>query len=262
MGSKPADDDIGSLATASFPLLVYDHGEQPDNSEIMFSVADGSSRTYQVPEMRNHNRCLETPRGWVLTVHTASLQCSLWNPQTGEKIALPAMDKALPEHCRCLLSDTVSSPDCLVLVYDMTEPNLLFCQVRAGVAWTSQSYDIGLYELPASHPDSHLPPRTKAAIGSMAGARGKFYFLDPTCTDVVGVLSFARDPEPHMELDTFDAPLPMFDSDASQVVTMSFLLESSRDLFLVNLFFLGCGFELVEEVGAYRWTSPSGNGAR
>jgi hypothetical protein len=115
-----------SLAAASFPLLVYEYGEQPDNSQIMFAVADGTSCAYQVSELSNY-RCVETPSGLVLIVDTASLQSFLWNPQTGEKIALPAMDKALPEHCRCLLSDAISSPDCLVLVYDLAQPELLFC---------------------------------------------------------------------------------------------------------------------------------------
>ncbi|KAK3160437.1 hypothetical protein QOZ80_1BG0059440 [Eleusine coracana subsp. coracana] len=247
--SKLADDDLGSLAAASFPLLVYDHGEQPDNSQVVFSVADGSSHTCQVPEMKNH-RCLETPRGLVLTVDTTTLHSSLWNTQTGEKIALPAMDKQLPEHCRCLISDTVSSPDCLVLVYDMTQPELLFCQVTGSVAWISQSYDIGLYELPPSHPDSHIPP-SKVVIGSMAAVQGKFYFLHSN--DVLGVFSYACDPEPHLELSTLDAPEPTIVRDAPQVVTMSYLLESSsRELFLVCLFYLGCSFERVEEVGAYR----------
>ncbi|CAO2185809.1 unnamed protein product [Urochloa humidicola] len=85
MEPRPTGNDPGSLAAAaSFPLLVYDHGEQPDNSQTVLSVADGSSRTYQLPEMRNF-RCLETPQGLVLIIDTASFHCSLWNPQTGEK---------------------------------------------------------------------------------------------------------------------------------------------------------------------------------
>ncbi|KAK3160435.1 hypothetical protein QOZ80_1BG0059420 [Eleusine coracana subsp. coracana] len=116
----------------------------------MFSVADGSSHTYQVPELSNY-RCLETPRGLVLNVDTSSLQSFLWNPQTGEKLALPAMDKPLPERCQCLLSDTISSPDCLVLVSDLKQPQLLFCKVRGGSAWVSQSYDLGCYDLPESY---------------------------------------------------------------------------------------------------------------
>lgn len=93
MESKPTD-DLGSLV-ASFPLLVYDHGEQPDDYQTMLSVADGSTRTCRVPELRDL-RCLETERGLLLTVDTVTLQSSLWNPRTEEKIALPVMDKALP----------------------------------------------------------------------------------------------------------------------------------------------------------------------
>ncbi|CAO2185814.1 unnamed protein product [Urochloa humidicola] len=109
MESKATADDLTSLAS-SFPLLVYDrYDEQPDNSQIMLSVADGSTHTCRVPEIQNC-RCLETQRGLVLAVDTTSLQCSLWNPQTGGKIPLPALDKPLPEYCRCLLSDTISDP--------------------------------------------------------------------------------------------------------------------------------------------------------
>ncbi|CAO2181035.1 unnamed protein product [Urochloa humidicola] len=130
--TKRGEDATSKLPAASFPLLVYDHGEQPDNSQIALSVADGSSRTYRLPEMRN-SRCLETPQGLVLMVDTASLQCTLWNPRTGEKTPLPAMDEAPPEYCRCLVSDTGSSPppwvsdgavapESLVLVCDLARP--------------------------------------------------------------------------------------------------------------------------------------------
>ncbi|TVU21648.1 hypothetical protein EJB05_31298, partial [Eragrostis curvula] len=209
MESKPTEDLSSSLSAASVKVLVYDHGEQPDNSQIMLSVADGSSRTFHVPEMRNY-MFMPTSCGLVLLVDdTDSLQTSLWNPQTGEKIALPAMEKALPD----------------------------------------QSYVIGLHELPATHPDSHLPP-TKITINGMAAVQGKFYFHKSR--DVVGVLSFARDPEPHFEMAEFDAPMPSFVSHLPQKVIMPYLMESSGELFLVCLFFHGCTLEHVAEVNAYR----------
>ncbi|KAK3160450.1 hypothetical protein QOZ80_1BG0059620 [Eleusine coracana subsp. coracana] len=247
MESKPTE-ILSSLAAASFPLLVYDYGEQPNNSQIMLSVADGSSRTYQVPEMRKY-MFMHTPCGLVLIVDNDSLQTSLWNPQTGEKITLPAMEKELPEYCQCLLSGTISSPHCLVLIYDLSEPELLFCQVKGGTTWFSQSYDVGLYELPATHPDSHLPP-TKRTINGMAAVEGKFFFHKSR--DVVGVFSFAHDPEPHFEMTTFYTPMPNFISDLSENVTMPYLLESSQELFLVCLFFHGCTLEEVGEVSAYK----------
>lgn len=257
MASKPTD-DLRSLADAvgaSFPLLIYDHGEQPDNSQMVFSIADGSTRTFQIPELRNC-RCPETPSGLVLMVDPASLQSSLWNPQTGEKIPLPAMANPLPELCHCLLSDTISSPDCLVLVSDLRQPELLFCKVRGGSAWVSQSYDIGLYELPESHP----APK-KRCIGNMAAVRGKFYFFKSR--DVIGVLSFVHNPEPQLEeIVTFDAPLPTIESDATQVVTMMFLLECCQELFLVCLFLLGPSFERMRILVPIGWTSPSNNGTR
>lgn len=86
MESKATTDDLPtSLAAASFPLLVYDHGEQPDNRHTMLSITDGSSRVYRVSELTNC-RCLETPYGLVLVAgDTTSSQCYLWNPQTREK---------------------------------------------------------------------------------------------------------------------------------------------------------------------------------
>ncbi|KAK3160451.1 hypothetical protein QOZ80_1BG0059640 [Eleusine coracana subsp. coracana] len=184
---------LSSLAASSFPLLVYDHGEEPDNSQMVFSVADGSTRTLKIPELRNY-RCLETPSGLVLIVDTASLQSSLWDPQTGEKMALPVMDKALPDRCRCLLSDTFTAPDCLVLIYDLRQPELLS----------------------------------------------------------VRVLSLYHDPEPRLEIANFDAPMPTIVTDALQIITMSYLLESSQELFMVCLFYVHYSFERPEEVGAYR----------
>ncbi|OEL14126.1 hypothetical protein BAE44_0024856 [Dichanthelium oligosanthes] len=62
------------------------------------------------------------------------------------------------------------------------------------------------------------------------------------------------DPEPHPEMTSFGAlvPEPPFVSDAPQVVTMTYLLESSQELLLVCLFLPGCNFERIEEVGAYK----------
>nr|CAB3472105.1 unnamed protein product [Digitaria exilis] len=153
--SKGTDDlppSLAAAAAASFPLLVYDHGEPPDNSQTVLSVADGSMQTLELPEMRNLSlMCLETPQGLVLMVDTASLQCSLWNPQTGDKMALPAMDEEPPEHCRCIIADAGTfpptpdrDPDSLVLVYDLTEPEVLICLIRGGAAWVRQSYDMPL----------------------------------------------------------------------------------------------------------------------
>ncbi|XP_066315471.1 uncharacterized protein [Miscanthus floridulus] len=252
--------DVGPLAAAasSFPLLVYDykHGVPPEIFQTVLSVADGSMRTIQVPEMCCEYRCVETPQGLVLMVDAASRSCWLWNPQTGEKTALPAMDGELPDHCRCLVSDTTSSPpdwisddvappDPLVLVYDLTRPELLFCRIRGGSAWVKQSYDMGLCEVPGKVP-------TPRAIGEMAAVQGMYFYLDHESVDVVGTLVILPDdPEPCLELVTFEAPLPTLATDAQRKVTRHYLLESSKDLFLVCLFYIGCTLDRVEEVGAY-----------
>ena len=262
-------EDVGPLAAAavasSFPLLVYDyeHGDPPEISQTVLSVADGSMRTIRVPEMCDYT-CLETPQGLMLMVDTASGSCWLWNPQTGEKTALPAMDGGeLPDHCRCLVSDTTSypphwisdddvdHPDSLVLVYDLTRPELLFCRIRGGAGWVKQSYDMGIEVSAAAATGEEEGPTPSAAISYMAAVQGVFYYSESR--DVIGALfSFADDPEPRLELVTFDARLPTLALDAPQLtVTKSYLLESSRELFLVCLFYIGCTVERIEEVGAY-----------
>ncbi|CAL4965477.1 unnamed protein product [Urochloa decumbens] len=255
MESNKPIDDPGSLAAAaaSFPLLVYDHGERPDNSQIVLSVADGSLHTYQLPEMRNF-RCLETPQGPVLMVDAASLQCSLWNPLTGEKMPLPAMDEAPSEYCRCLVADTDSSrpewnPDSLVLVYDLSRPELLMCRIRgrATAAWVRQSYDMGLYEVPGK-------PITERAIHYMAAVQGVFYYLESTPNTIGSLFSFADDPELGLELVTFNAKLPELDwkDGVTLRATKTYLLEHSKDLFLFCLFYKVVDSTLeLEEFGAY-----------
>ncbi|XP_066313783.1 uncharacterized protein [Miscanthus floridulus] len=252
--------DVGPLAAAasSFPLLVYDyeHGNPPEISQTVLSVADGSMRTIRVPEMCDYT-CLETQQGLMLMVDTASGSCWLWNPQTGEKTALPSMNGELPYQCRCLISDTTSSPpdsvsddvdppDSLVLVYDLTRPELLFCRIRGGAGWVKQSYDMGI-EVPATEKG----PTPSGVISDMAAVQGAFYYSESR--DVIGALfSFADDPEPRLELVTFDAPLPTLAVDAPQLkATKSYLLESSRELFLVCLFYISSSIERIEEVGAY-----------
>ncbi|OEL30277.1 hypothetical protein BAE44_0008703 [Dichanthelium oligosanthes] len=180
------------------------------------------------------------------------VQCWLWNPQTGEKMALPAMDEELPPYCRCLISDTSYSPpdwvsddvdlrpDSLVLVYNLTRPELLICRIRGGTAWVRQSYDMGLCEVPGEAP-------TERAAQCMAAVQGTFYFLK--APGVVGAFCcFAEDPEPCLKLATLDAPDPKIVSYAPQTPAMSYLLESSKELFRVCIFFLGCSLEHIEEM--------------
>ncbi|KAF8662990.1 hypothetical protein HU200_055576 [Digitaria exilis] len=243
MESK-AGEDPGPLAAAasSFPLLVYDHGEPPGNSQTVLS-------TLEVPEMRSlTSRYMETPQGLVLMVDTSSQQCSLWNPQTGDKTALPAMDEPLPEHCRCLVSDVGSSspppwvdddgaaPDSLVLVYDLTRPQLLFCRIRGGVGWAKQAYDVGLYEVPGK---------------PMTVLMGMFFYLDPVDGNAVGTLvGYAGEPEQP----SIDAPLPdlcIREEGVEGVAAIkSYILGTpcSGELFLVRLVFTGPALDHIHKV--------------
>ncbi|OEL30278.1 hypothetical protein BAE44_0008704 [Dichanthelium oligosanthes] len=78
-------------------------------------------------------------------------------------MALAAMDEALPERCRCLVSDTISSPadwvsdgvtppDSLVVVCNLSRSERQLCRIRGGAAWVRQSYDMGLCEVPGKAP--------------------------------------------------------------------------------------------------------------
>ncbi|CAO2208878.1 unnamed protein product [Urochloa humidicola] len=258
MESKHSEEPSSPLAaSASFPLLVYDYGDPPPEfHQSMLSVADMSMRTLQVPEMCNYT-CLETPQGLVLMADTVSSSgwCCLWNPQTGEKIPLPAMDTPLPESCRCLVADTGSSspkwnPDSLVLVYDLNRPELLMCRIRGGGAaakWVRQTYDMGLYQVPGT-------PTTERAIDNMAAVQGVFYYLESPPDTVGALFSDASDPEAGLELVTFDAELPKLEwkEGVTLRATKTYLLEHSKDLFLVCLFYKVADSAIeLEEVGAY-----------
>ncbi|OEL30265.1 hypothetical protein BAE44_0008715 [Dichanthelium oligosanthes] len=166
--------------------------------------------------------------------------------------------RELPEHCQCLITETSSSPpewvddgvtppDSLVLVYDLTKPQLLVCRIRGGVAWVRQPYDMGVYEIPGI---GKFP--TARAVSEMAILMGIFFYLRPG--DEVGALvSFASDPELCPELVNFVAPLPTLgrEDEPTVTATKSYLVESSNQLFLVRLLFTGCNLGRVEEVGAY-----------
>ncbi|KAJ1282439.1 hypothetical protein BS78_03G051900 [Paspalum vaginatum] len=172
------------------------------------------------------------------------------------------MDEPLPDHCRCLVSaaatgpspspgsswvpDGVPCPDSFVLVYDLARPTLRFCRIRGGdgARWVSQTYDLGLHEVPGKEP-------TQRAIGDMAAVQGAFFYLESR--DALGglVVSLADGPEPRLEPVTFHASLPKLARDAEQTVTKAYLLESDKRLFLVCLFFIGCTLERIEDVGAY-----------
>jgi hypothetical protein len=98
---------------------------------------------------------------------------------------------------------------------------------------------------------------TPRAIGEMAAVQGMFFYLDHETVGVVGALVILPgDPEPRLEPVTSEAPLPTLamDMDAQRrvgQVTRHYLLESSKQLFLVCVFYLGFTLERIEEVGDY-----------
>ncbi|KAL6616503.1 hypothetical protein ACP70R_038773 [Stipagrostis hirtigluma subsp. patula] len=207
----------------SLPLLVYDHGEHPNNRQTVFSIADQSLGTHIVPELTENNFHV-TSHGWVVLQDPSSLHARLWNPRSGETIGLPATEHELTMNWKCYLSDTPNASSCIVLLLYMAEPKFLYCCVGDS-CWTVHDYDIGNVGLP-----SEYAPPEKRVIHQMAAVDGKFYFLE---TGELGVIEFSPKPV-FSNLDYPHAGFP----DGSNCVD-STLVASRGELFVVNMFLKG-----------------------
>ncbi|KAL6840305.1 hypothetical protein ACP4OV_030115 [Aristida adscensionis] len=158
--SAPAAGDLPPLG--SVPLLVYDHGRRGNYRQTTFSPADQSLRTAVVPEMSESNLHV-TPHGWVFLQECGTRSARLWDPRSGDTVALPPTDESTGG----------------------LEPKLLYCRVGDS-RWTAHEYDIGDVNLP------HAPPR-KRTIKQMAAVGGRFYFSE---TGQLGVIDFSSAPGP------------------------------------------------------------------
>ncbi|CAO2182113.1 unnamed protein product [Urochloa humidicola] len=172
--TKTAPADAGGRPPlGTLPVLVYDHGLDPNNKQTAFAIGDQSLHTSVVPELAN-NYYHVTPHGWVLLVSPGpSPHTRLWDPRSGESVPLPAMERELPDEgdWKCYLSDAPTAPSCIVLVLYIYEPKFLYCRVGDS-SWSAHEYDIGEVKLP--------PMRTprKLVIQQTAAVDGKFYFQE------------------------------------------------------------------------------------
>ncbi|CAL4960099.1 unnamed protein product [Urochloa decumbens] len=226
----------GRPPLGTLPVLVYDHGLDPANQQITaFGIGDQSLHTSAVPELAD-NYYHVTPHGWVLLVAPGpSPRTRLWDPRSGESVPLPAMERELPDDCKCYLSDAPAAPSCVVLVLHKVEPKLLYCRVGDG-RWSEHEYDIGEVKIP--------PPPRKIVIGQTAAVGGKFYFHE---TAKLGVIDFSTAAAP--EFSFIDCPRVEF-LDGSNICR-DYMVESRGELFFVYLYLKGYTPEIMT-VRVYR----------
>ncbi|KQK07583.1 hypothetical protein BRADI_2g36390v3 [Brachypodium distachyon] len=138
--------DGGGSVVSPLPVLVHDLGTlSHDSSQTQYSISTQSLTTANIAELRDH-RCLETPQGWILALHPASLETFLWRPQDGHRIELPPLKgEEFPEHCKCLLSDTPGAASgCSVVVFDLDESQMWACKIGER-KWDSYSYSLTMF---------------------------------------------------------------------------------------------------------------------
>lgn len=245
--------------SSCLPLLVFEHqGEEYDDDDeynnipemLMFSISQQSLHRNMEHELLAKNVCTATPQGWVLlTVPSPSTaKAWLWNPQTGDKLSLPDIgeEHVIPgDSCNCLLSHkNVADPGCVVVLVDLTEPNLWFCRVDGSSGWMHYSYHIGDYAIPPEY-----RPPTKKVISSVAALQGKLYFISSSkdmCT-----IDFLSSPDPGIpEFHYFDVRTVDFPEGMNSGAC--WLVESQEELFQVCICFLGFDPDKIGAIHVYK----------
>jgi hypothetical protein len=237
----------------AYPLLVI---VQPDSdclSQKVFSLPDEKLDDDVTPSESSEKIYFATPQGWVLMVSSSNSPSDdagtyLLNPQDGSRIELPTLrDDELPEKCRCILSDRVAAPGCGVLVFDLQSPAMWFCRVGQGHPWSRHDYDIGCYDLP----EEYCSPPKKRNFFDVAAINGRFFFFESNGS--LGTLDFhskdgAEEEEEEARLGAIAIPC----IDYPDGITSTYLVESSNDLFLVNIAFRGFCIDQPGELQVYR----------
>ena len=211
-------------------MLVYDHGRGSNNRQTAFALGDESLHTSVVPELAD-NYYHATPHGCVLLVAPGpSPRTRLWDPRSGEIIALPAMERELEDNWRCYLSDAPTAPSCVVVVLLVDEPSFLYCRV-GGSCWSAHEYDVGDVVLKPV-------PRRKRIIHELAAVDGKLYFKE---TGNMGVIDFSPATpefsylEKHQRTEFVDG----------SNICKEHLVESRGELFYVRIFLKGFTREIM-----------------
>lgn len=234
----------GRPPLGSLPVLVYDHGADPNNRQTAFAIGDRSHHTQVVPELADLYHV--TQHGWVF-LHDPDLpRTRLWDPRSGETIPLPAMDRSLPQNWKCFLSDVPTARSCVVLVIDLENPILLYCRIGDDDSWTVHEYDIGELGVP---PDFDDPQ--KLAIKRIAAVGGKFYFEEMRG---LGVIDFSSASSSTPEFSYLEYPGIEFPAGANAFRT--YLVESGGELFNVYVFIKGFITPEILKVSVFRIDLP------
>lgn len=208
----------GGPPLGTLPVLVYDHGlNHSNNRQTAYTIGDQSLHTSAVPELVD-NYYHVTAQGWVLLIAPGPSPCTrLWDPRSGESVALPAMEREPPENWECYLSDAPTAPSCVVLVLDMDRPTFLYCRVGDS-RWKAHDYDIGNSRLPLEY-----APPTRLVIQHTAAVGGKFYFQE---TGKLGAIDFSTATP---EFSFVDYPQPALPDGSN--CGRGYLVESRGELF-------------------------------
>jgi len=228
--TRPPAPEAARGGFGTLPVLVYDHGRGSNNRQTAFALGDESLHTSVVPELAD-NYYHATPHGCVLLVAPGpSPRTRLWDPRSGEIIALPAMERELEDNWRCYLSDAPTAPSCVVVVLLVDEPSFLYCRV-GGSCWSAHEYDVGDVVLKPV-------PRRKRIIHELAAVDGKLYFKE---TGNMGVIDFSPATpefsylEKHQRTEFVDG----------SNICKEHLVESRGELFYVRIFLKGFTREIM-----------------
>uniref|UniRef100_A0A0E0M0Q4 KIB1-4 beta-propeller domain-containing protein n=1 Tax=Oryza punctata TaxID=4537 RepID=A0A0E0M0Q4_ORYPU len=253
-----------TAAAAAYPLLVQRYGVGGVGSSTPSSSSSSTAtRVFSLPAMKlldvnlpeemtmmrgssGGNTFLETPQGLVLVLMSSPpAETFLLDPRDGSRVAaLPPLDEGeLPAHRRCVLSDRSPEPGCGVLVFDLESPALLFCRV-GGERWSRHGYDIGCYDLP----EEYCPVPKRKHFFDVAGVGGRFYFTENN--GELGTLDFTGG---EVAVGAIAIPvLDYFPTDQVMYSSLTFLVESCGDLFLVAIAFEGYSIGGPYDVHVFR----------
>ncbi|CAL4910367.1 unnamed protein product [Urochloa decumbens] len=252
-----------ALPPSAPPFLVHDVGAGYYEPQSQYSIAAGQSSlavNATIGLLQDH-RCFETPQGWVLALHPASLRAFLWRPEDGDRIPLPDMSQDFPPNCKCVLSGNpaAAGSSCAVMVLDLDEPEHWICSVGgAGAKWERHVYTFTMYD-----DDDRPVERHMARRHGVAAVGGKVYF--EFTGNELGFVEFdASGGEPSYGL----IEVGMVDIPERFPLWSSYLVESRGELFLAVVFFDGPNVHKIAEVAVYTmdfsapaWRKVDGIGA-
>ncbi|CAN6345212.1 unnamed protein product [Urochloa humidicola] len=229
---------------SALPFLVHDVGAGYHEPQSQYSIAGQPCLVNATIGLLKNHRCFETPQGWVLALHPASLRAFLWRPEDAEGIPLPDMSQDFPPNCKCVLSGNPAAGGFwAVMVLDLDEPDYWLCAV-GGAKWERHVYELTMYD-----DDDQPVERHMARRHGIAAVGGKVYF--EFTGNEIGFVEFdpaGGEPKPSygtIEVDMVDIPgrFPFWSS---------YLVESRGELFLVVVFFDGPNVHKIAEVAVYR----------